>query len=179
MPKLLPILAYHQASRCNKPTTAQLVELESQNEKLTDLEDVLEHLFRQGFVEAQHRSLSHWENHSGQRLNPSHALEEPLTEGASDCPPHLWSVTPAVTQHDKFCHGDAKLEIIAHLTNYINFRDGYLPARYRTVVTWQGTCGRKIEEHEKLDALLTAGEGLSETSPLRLIIDKIRSCQFC
>jgi len=50
------------------------------------LEDVLEHLFRQGFVEAQHRSLSYWENHSGQRLNPSDALEELLTEGAGKCP---------------------------------------------------------------------------------------------
>ncbi|KAG1825029.1 hypothetical protein EV424DRAFT_1394685 [Suillus variegatus] len=188
-------LTYHQASRCNKPATTQLVELEFQNEKLTDLEDVLEHLFRQGFVEAQHRSLSYWENHSGQRLNPSDALEELLTEGAgkcpqsalrlviADCPPHLWfsyvythkNVTPAVAQRVKFCHAqEAKLEIIAHLTNHI-FRNGYLPARYRTVVTWQGTCGRKIEEHEKLDALLTAGEGLSETSPLRLVIDATRT----
>jgi hypothetical protein len=79
-------LTYHQTSRCNKPATAQLVELEFQNEKLTDLEDVLEHLFRQGFVEAQHRSLSYWESPSGQRLNPSHALEELLTEGAGKCP---------------------------------------------------------------------------------------------
>jgi len=80
-----------------------------------------------------------------------------------------------VAQRVKFCHAqEAKLEIIAHLTNHI-FRNGYLPARYRTVVTWQGTCGRKIEEHEKLDALLTAGEGLSETSPLRLVIDATRT----
>ncbi|KAG1748584.1 hypothetical protein EDB19DRAFT_1893690 [Suillus lakei] len=167
------LLIYHQASRCNKPATAQLVELE----------DVLEHLFRQGFIKAQHQSLSYWENHSGQRLNPSHALEELLTEGAgkypqsalrlviADCPPHLRfsyvythkSAAPAVTQHE------AKLETMAHLTNHI-FRNSYLPARYWTVVTWQGPCGRKIEEHEKLDALLTAGEGLSETSPLRLMI---------
>ncbi|KAG1780497.1 hypothetical protein EV702DRAFT_1023100 [Suillus placidus] len=161
-------------SRCNKPATAQLVELEleSQKEKLTDLEDVLEHLFYQGFVEAQHRSLSYWENHSGQRLKPSHALEELLGEGAGKCPqsalrlvidnrlstPFVFqthrSVTPAVTQRVKFCHAqDAKLEIIANLTNHI-FRDGYLPARYRTVVTWQGTCGRKIEEHEKLEQAL-------------------------
>lgn len=84
-----------------------------------------------------------------------------------------------MTQRVKFCHAqEAKLEIIAHLTNHI-FRNGYLPARNRTVVTWEGTCGRKIEEYEKLDALLAAGEGLSETSPLRLIIGKIRSCQFC
>lgn len=184
-------LTYHQASRCNKPATTQLVELEFQNEKLTDLEDVLEHLFRQGFVEAQHRSLSYWENHNGQRLNPGHVLEELLTEGEgkcpqsalrliiADCPPHLWftyvythkGVSPAVTQRVKLCHAQgAKLEIMAHLTNHI-FRNGYLPARYRSVVTWQGTCGRKIEEHENLDALLTAGEGLTETSPLRLIID--------
>jgi hypothetical protein len=79
-------LTYHQASRYNKPVTAQLVELEFQNQKLTDLEDLLEHLFRQGFIEAQHRSLSYWENHSGQRLNAGHALEELLKEGAGKCP---------------------------------------------------------------------------------------------
>ncbi|KAG2155798.1 uncharacterized protein EDB93DRAFT_1101586 [Suillus bovinus] len=175
-------LTYHQASRCNKPATTQLVELEFQNEKLTDLEDVLEHLFCQGFVEAQHRSLSYWENHDGQRLNPSHSLEELLTEGAGKCPQSALrlvivmftthkNATPAVTQRVKLCHAqEAKLEIIAHLTNHI-FRNGYLAARYRTVVTWQGTCGRKIGEHEKLDALLAAGEGLSDTSSLRLIID--------
>ncbi|KAG0703777.1 hypothetical protein DFH29DRAFT_915032 [Suillus ampliporus] len=184
-------LTYHQASRCNTPVTAQLVELEFQNQKLIDLEDVLEHLFRQGFIEAQHRSLSFWEDHSGQRLKASCVLEELLTGGAGKCPqsalrlviadrpPHLWfsyvythkSVGPAVTQRVKFCHTqEAKLEIVAHLTNHV-FRNGYLPARFRTVVTWQGPCGRKIEEHERLDALLTAGEGLSETSPLRLMID--------
>jgi len=79
-------LTYHQVSRTNKPVTAQLVELEFQNQKLTDLEDVLEHLFCQGFIEAQHRSLSYWENHSGQRLNASRVLEELLNEGAGRCP---------------------------------------------------------------------------------------------
>ncbi|KAG1742332.1 uncharacterized protein EDB91DRAFT_1128710 [Suillus paluster] len=184
-------LTYHQASRYNKPATAQLVELEFQNQKLTDLEDVLEHLFRQGFIEAQHRSLSYWENHDGQRLDASHAVEELLTKGAGKCPQsalrlviadrptHLWfsyvythkNAGPAVTQRVKFCHAqEAKLEMIAHLTNHI-FRHGFLPPRLRTVVTWQGLCGRKIEEHETLDALLAAREGLSETLPLRLMID--------
>src|SRR5882757_9428247 len=79
-------LTYHQASRYNKPVTAQLVELEFQNHKLADLEDVLEHLFRQGFIEAQHRSLSYWENHSGQRLSASRVVEELLKDGAGKCP---------------------------------------------------------------------------------------------
>ncbi|KAJ8593949.1 hypothetical protein M405DRAFT_809990 [Rhizopogon salebrosus TDB-379] len=181
-------LTYHQASRYNKPVTAQLVELEFQNQKLNDLEDVLEHLFRQGFIEVQHRPLSYWENHDGQRLNAGRAVEELLKEGAgacpqsalrlviADCPPHVWfsyvythkTVGPAVTQRVKLA--EAKLGITAHLTNHI-FHSGYLPARYRTVVTWQGPCGRKIEEHERLEDLLTAGEGHCETSPLRLIID--------
>ncbi|OJA14478.1 hypothetical protein AZE42_05293 [Rhizopogon vesiculosus] len=184
-------LTYHQASRYNKPVTAQLVELEFQNQKLVNLEDVLEHLFRQGFIEAQHRSLSYWENHSGQRLSASRTVEELLKDGAgkcaqsalklviADCPPHVWfsyiythkNAGTVVTQRVKLCPApEAQLEIIAHLTNHI-FRNNYLPARYRTVVTWQGPCGRKIEEHEKLNDLLTVGEGLSETSPLRLVID--------
>jgi hypothetical protein len=79
------------------------------------------------------------------------------------------TVGPAVTQRVKLA--EAKLGITAHLTNHI-FHNGYLPARYRTVVTWQGPCGRKIEEHERLEDLLTAGEGHCETSPLRLIIGK-------
>jgi hypothetical protein len=79
-------LTYHQASRYNKPVTAQLVELEFQNQKLNDLEDVLEHLFRQGFIEVQHRPLSYWENHDGQRLNAGRAVEELLKEGAGACP---------------------------------------------------------------------------------------------
>jgi hypothetical protein len=83
---------------------------------------------------------------------------------------------PVVTQRVKLCNApDTKLGIIAHLTNHI-FHNGYLPARYRTVVTWQGPCGRKIEEHERLDDLLTAGEGLCETSSLRLMIGKIYRC---
>ncbi|KAH7885517.1 hypothetical protein F5I97DRAFT_1404124 [Phlebopus sp. FC_14] len=37
-------LTYHQISRSHKPATTQLIELEFQNQKLVDLEDVLEHL---------------------------------------------------------------------------------------------------------------------------------------
>jgi len=36
-------LTYHLASRADRPSTAQLVELEFQNHKISDLEDVLEY----------------------------------------------------------------------------------------------------------------------------------------
>jgi hypothetical protein len=49
-------LTYNLTSRASagKPSTAQLIELEFQNHKLVDLEDVLDHVFRQGFIEAKH-----------------------------------------------------------------------------------------------------------------------------
>lgn len=40
-------LTYEITSRLNRPATAQLIELEFQNQKLVDLEDVLDHVFRQ------------------------------------------------------------------------------------------------------------------------------------
>jgi len=79
-------LTYHQVSRCTKPVTAQLIELEFQNHRLLDLEDVLEHLFRQGFIEAKHRPVSFWENHEGQRVQSGQSVEELLKNGAGKCP---------------------------------------------------------------------------------------------
>lgn len=79
-------LTYHQVSRCNRPATAQLIELEFQNHRLLDLEDVLDHLFRQGFIEAKYRSVSFWENHEGHRVSSGHLVEELLKNGAGKCP---------------------------------------------------------------------------------------------
>ena len=79
-------LSYHQVSRCNKPVTAQLIELEFQNHRLVDLEDVLDHLFGQGFIEAKYRSLAFWEDHEGSRIQAAHAVEELLKNGLGKCP---------------------------------------------------------------------------------------------
>lgn len=78
-------LTYHQTSRVNKPVTAQLVELEFQNHKLHDLEDVLEHVFQQGFVEAKHRSVSWWEKKDGVKVKASLSVEELLKQGVGLC----------------------------------------------------------------------------------------------
>ncbi|KAH7925591.1 hypothetical protein BV22DRAFT_1088751 [Leucogyrophana mollusca] len=185
-------LTYHQVSRCDKPVTAQLIELEFQNQKLSDLEDVLEHLFRQGFVEAKHRSLSWWERNDGQKVHGSNTVEELLKLGVgkcpqsalklviADCPPAVWfsyvytsnTIGTVVTQRVRLDNPATKFDMVAHLSNHI-FNNGYLPAHLRSVVYWQGSCGRKIEEHERLNGLLTAGDGSSEASPLRLVIDHV------
>ena len=79
-------VTYLLASRAHlkNAATTQLIELELQNHKLVDLEDVLDHgthllrlaldtltgatellhptVFRRGYVEAKHRSASWWEN---------------------------------------------------------------------------------------------------------------------
>lgn len=79
-------ISYHQTSRSSKPVTAQLVDLEFQNQKLADLEDVLDHLFRQGFIEAKYRSFAFWENHEGHRVQAGHVVEELLKAGFGKCP---------------------------------------------------------------------------------------------
>lgn len=79
-------LTYHQISRGNRPCTAQLVELEFQDHKLIDLEDVLEHVFRQGFVEAKHRPLTWWEKVDGVRVKGCQVVEELLKQGVGKCP---------------------------------------------------------------------------------------------
>ena len=78
-------LTYHQVSRANKPSTAQLIELEFQNHKLSDLEDVLEHVFRQGYVEPKYRPSSWWEKQNGMKVKGSHVVEDLLKEGVGKC----------------------------------------------------------------------------------------------
>ncbi|EGN98565.1 hypothetical protein SERLA73DRAFT_110123 [Serpula lacrymans var. lacrymans S7.3] len=183
-------LTYHQISRCDKPATAQLIELEFQNQKLCDLEDIMEHLFRQGFVEAKHRSLSWWEKCDGQKVKGSFDIEELLKQGVGKCPdtalrliiadapPAVWfsyvylrnTTGAVVTQRVKLDTPETKFEIMAHLTNHI-FKHGFLPANVRSLVYWQTSCGRRIEEHFRLEELLTIGDGLAEEAPLRLVID--------
>lgn len=80
-------LTYVLASRVisGKSSTAQLIELDYQNQKLVDLEDVLEHVFRQGYVEAKHRPSSWWQRGDGQKVKGSHVVEELLEQGIGKC----------------------------------------------------------------------------------------------
>lgn len=78
-------LTYHQNSRSGHPATAQLIELEYQNHKMNDLEDVLDHVFRQGYVEAKHRPVSYWERKDGSKIKASSSVEHLLLEGLGLC----------------------------------------------------------------------------------------------
>lgn len=67
-----------------------------------------------------------------------------------------------------------KCERLAHITNHI-FAKGYLPSKTRSLVTWKGACGKHIEESVKVEEVLSWGEGLSESKPLRLVIGEFPS----
>ncbi|RDB14834.1 hypothetical protein Hypma_016378 [Hypsizygus marmoreus] len=103
-------LTYQLASRAHlgkNASTTQLIELEFQNHKLVDLEDVLDHarrdfdfdfgvdldfgaddvqVFRQGFVEAKFRPATWWEGKDGQKVKASQSVEELLMQGVGKCP---------------------------------------------------------------------------------------------
>ena len=95
----------------------------------------------------------------------------------ADRPPALWFTyvylrTPraqAATQRIKLDAPNLKCERLAHVTNHI-FAKGYLPANYRSLVHWQGACGKQVDENAKVEDLLSWGEGVSEDKSLRLII---------
>jgi hypothetical protein len=74
-------ITYHQASRARKQVTAQLVDV-SDAALLFDLEDVLDHIFQQGFVDPKWRSVAWWEECTSARLKASHTIQELLARGA-------------------------------------------------------------------------------------------------
>lgn len=78
-------LSYHQGSRASRPCTTQLIDLAIQSQKLNDLEDVLDYIFCQGFVEPKYRPVSYWEKNSGEKLKASHCVNELLLEGVGKC----------------------------------------------------------------------------------------------
>jgi hypothetical protein len=65
-----------------------------------------------------------------------------------------------------------KCERLAHLTNHI-FAKGYLPSKARSLVSWKGACGKLIEENVKVEDVLSRGEGVCESKPLRLVIGEL------
>lgn len=189
-------LTYQFASRAllKAPSTTQLIELEFQNHKLSDLEDVLDHVFRQGFIEAKNRPATWWEKKDGQKVKGSHSVDDLLQQGIGKCPETalqlviqdvpsvLWFAyvyryntgTQHVTQRIKLAPGPSapKLERLANVTNHI-FNQGFLTANLRPVVHWQESCGKKIEESVLMQEVLSWGEGTCEERPLRLFIDSL------
>ncbi|KAG6830580.1 hypothetical protein H0H92_016031 [Tricholoma furcatifolium] len=188
-------LTYQLASRTHlkNSATTQLIDLDFQNNKLIDLEDVLEHVFRQGFVEPRYRPLTWWEKGDGLKLKPSHPIEDLLQQGIGktpetslklyiqDMPTTLWFTyvhrhnpcAPHVTQRVKLAAiagQTGRVELIANLTNHI-FQAGYLPAHLRSIVYWETLCGKKIEEQYRIEDVLSWDVGHCEEKPLRLIID--------
>ncbi|KAG6919252.1 hypothetical protein DXG01_008048 [Tephrocybe rancida] len=192
-------LTYQLASRAHlkNSATTQLIDLEFQNHKLIDLEDVLEHdrvvtVFRQGFVEPKFRPSTWWEKGDGHKLKAGHSVEELLSQGVGrtpetslkliiqDMPTSLWftyvyrhnASAPHVAQRVKLAAAasqQGRMDLIAHLTNHI-FAEGYLSAKLRSVVHWEGACGKKIEEHFRVEEVLSWDLGTCEEKPLRLII---------
>ena len=78
-------ITYHQASRTQKQVTAQLVDV-SDAVNLFDLEDVLDYVFDQGFVDPKWRSVTWWEDNTLVRLKTSSAVQDLLTRGAGSTP---------------------------------------------------------------------------------------------
>jgi hypothetical protein len=69
----------------HRQVTAQLIDV-SDAAQLFDLEDVLEHIFQQGFVDPKWRSVAWWEECTSARLNASHAVQELLARGLGSTP---------------------------------------------------------------------------------------------
>ncbi|KAN0129517.1 hypothetical protein V8E53_012699 [Lactarius tabidus] len=183
-------ITYHQASRKHKQTTAQLIDV-GERSQLFDLEDVLDHVFQQDFVDPKWRSVVRWEDCGGARLKASDTVHDLLARGAgstpasalrliiADTPTALWvhyeytrcGRSPhTATQRVRLDLPHVKLECLGHVTNYI-FAQGYLPCKVRTLVSWKNACGKHIEESEKVEDLLCRGEGTREDKPLRLLVD--------
>ena len=95
----------------------------------------------------------------------------------ADRPSVLWLTyaylrTPraqVATQRIKLDTPHLKSEKLAHITNYI-FAKGYLPAKHRSLVHWQGASGKQVNDNAMVEDLLSRGEGVSEDKSLRLII---------
>ncbi|KAI9429741.1 hypothetical protein H4582DRAFT_2072453 [Lactarius indigo] len=183
-------ITYHQASRAQKPVTAQLIEV-GDGVHIFDLEDVLDHVFQQGFVDPNWRSVVWVEDRDSKRLKTSHTVKDLLVNGAgntpetalrlviSDIPVAIWVHYEYL--HDRHSHTsvqrirldlpDNKFERLAHLTNHI-FAKGYLPNKVRSAVSWKSASGKHIEENARVDDVLSLGEGVSEDKPLRLVIGR-------
>jgi hypothetical protein len=78
-------ITYHQASRTSKQVTAQLIDC-GDGTHLYDLEDVIDHIFQQGYVDAKWRSVVWWEDCSSVRLKACTTVQDLLARGAGNTP---------------------------------------------------------------------------------------------
>jgi hypothetical protein len=78
-------ITYHQVSRAQKPVTAQLIDV-GDGTLLFDLEDVLDYVFQQGFVDPKWRSVAWWEECTCARLKASDTIQELLVRGVGSTP---------------------------------------------------------------------------------------------
>lgn len=78
-------ITYHQASRTHKQATAQLLDV-SDSVHIFDLEDVLDHVFEQGFVDPKWRPVTWWEDCTSVRLKACNTVQDLLARGAGNTP---------------------------------------------------------------------------------------------
>jgi hypothetical protein len=65
--------------------TAQLIDI-GDGSNLFDLEDVLDHIFEHGFVDAKWRSVVWWEDCTAVRLKACSTVQDLLARGAGSTP---------------------------------------------------------------------------------------------
>ncbi|KAI0252140.1 hypothetical protein BJV78DRAFT_1281914 [Lactifluus subvellereus] len=181
-------ITYRQASRSHKQATAQLIDV-GDSTHLIDLEDVLDRVFEQGFVDSKWRSVIWWEDCTSMRLKASTTVQDLLVRGVGSTPETalrliIVDIPVAIWVHYEYVHcghqytatqrfrlemPDFKCERLAHITNYI-FAKGYLPSKTRSLVSWKAASGKVIEESAKVEDVLSWGEGVCEEKPLCLVI---------
>jgi hypothetical protein len=114
-------ITYHQASRVHRQVTAQLIDV-GDAAQLFDLEDVLDYIFQQGFVDPKWRSVAWWEECTSVRVKASHAVQDLLARGAGNTPAsalrlvigkssfpraHFWfEYVGLIYVHDRWLHHD-------------------------------------------------------------------------
>jgi hypothetical protein len=78
-------ITYDQASRKHEQVTPQLIDV-GNAVHLFDLEDVLDHVFEQGFIDPKLRSVVWWEDRTSVRLKASSTVRDLLMRGAGSTP---------------------------------------------------------------------------------------------
>ena len=97
-------ITYHQASRVQKPVTAQLVEV-GDNTQFFDLEDVLDHIFQQGFVDSKWRTVVWLEDRDSVPLKTSYTVKDLLARGAGNTPETALRLVICMLSIYVFCCG--------------------------------------------------------------------------
>ena len=78
-------ITYNQASRMHEQVAAQLINV-GDAVHIFDLEDVLDHVFDQGFMDPKLRSVVWWEDCTSVRLKASSTVQDLLVRGAGSTP---------------------------------------------------------------------------------------------